>query len=98
MLAITTVPNSLEHKLKIRYMANEISDLSEAIGAVVLVYRHVIEIGQTKTGFSEAIRYRLRRKACPMFYTAESLLFSGSQQYAITDQSCRCVAMKSVEA
>ena len=47
-LAIAPVPEAIEHQPKVRSAGEEIADLAHEVGTVVLVDRHVLDIGQVR--------------------------------------------------
>ena len=82
------VPKPFEDKPGIEAMTDEVAKLPQKVGATVLIDGNVIDIGEGKSGFIQAIGDCLRRKACPVFHPPKTLLLSGRKEYAIPNKRC----------
>jgi hypothetical protein len=59
--------------------------------------RDMVDIGDLEPGFPQTIIDRLRRQTGPMFDPAKPLLFRGSNDLAIDDQTSRGISVISVK-
>src|SRR5262249_54960017 len=63
-----------EHQVKVGAFDQEIGDLAQHVGPIVLIERDVFHIAKLHTCLSQAIGDSLGRKARPMLDAAEALL------------------------
>ena len=71
--------------------------LADEIGTAVLIDRDVIDVGHRDPGLAQTECDRLRGKAGPVLDAAEALLFRGRDQFAVTNERRRRIAMETVE-
>ena len=97
LLPLTSVSETAEHEADFRRTGRQICDLAHAVGAAVLVDRHMFDIGKAQPGFTQAVGNGLRGKPGPMLDPAKALLLGGCHQSAVPHQRGRGIAVKGIE-
>src|SRR5262249_34672349 len=95
--ASPTILPPAPHQTWIRTLRQYVVQLADEIGTAVLIDCNVIDVRQRDTGLGETKCDRLQGKAGPVFDAAEPLLFSSRDQFAVANECCRRIAVKTVE-
>lgn len=96
--ALALIAQPLEDEPRVWPPQRCVANAPQQVRLRIAVERDVIDVTERHAGLYEAIADRFGRKPRPMLDAPETLLFRRRNDFAITDDASRRVAMVGVEA
>ncbi len=92
------VAHALAHERDAGRRADDVGELAQGVGAVVLVDGDMVDVADGEIRLAQAIGDRLGGKPGPVLDAAEAFLLGGGDERAVANERRRGVAVKRVEA